>query len=859
MNASSIAALLFFASCGPKQDAAPPPAAQPPTSPAKTEPPAARPSLAGRAIDERGKPLAGAHLDAIPVPIVAGAKDERLSVQSAADADGVFAFENLTDGDWDVRCSWDGAESVLVATVRLPAVDRLDFVLPEGARVEGTLADADGRAPIRDTTVRLCSSRGVVAIARTDAEGRFSARTHRPSTVVKSAEFPLNEWRPVLAERPDEQFVVRDGERRDLPLATRRVVPLTGRVCGPDGPLARVSVRACFIGETGVRFADVRTDREGRYRVDFASEESAYVLPQAKGFVVAEPAAGNPFSPQGFDGPAECAQSTRPDAGPWVLDVAMKKQATCVLTGTATDADGKPVAGATVCASADPNDPSTRSAADGTFELKDAVVGADDVVHATAQLGRAVGETTGSVNEGRAEGVGLVLKAPMRLHGVVKRKSGAPAPGALVAAAEMTEHMELRLPRPAVVVSAGADGSFALDLPDAVHTFSVHAATPGATPSFVGKFAGGAATETTFDVVLDDEQTLVGRVVKKGTKEPVAGVYVAEMGGRDVGADEADPRVVGYVDARTDAEGRFKIPHAGDTCEIRVVGDGWLPFQKNGIDPAAGECLIELSPESTIEGRVAFADGAPVAGAEVWISHGSGETDCIRRPGDSAKATTDADGRFALRKIDAGPWTLGVRGDAAGVVAREVAGVAGGTRDLKIAVKRGTKIVGRVVGEDDKPIAHAHVYALADEPRPHPEVESGDDGAFALTCLDDGAYVVRVEAKDHLPSEQADVRGNGAATTVRLASGLAVEGRLVDPAGKPGKGVFVQLDPLPGENRKSGLSAQTDADGRFRFAGLVAGRHRFWISYAGTWKFDAPKDFLLDAGAKDVVVACAPK
>jgi len=192
----------------------------------------------------------------------------------------------------------------------------------------------------------------------------------------------------------------------------------------------------------------------------------------------------------------------------------------------------------------------------------------------------------------------------------------------------------------------------------------------------------------TLDVVLDDDATLVGRVVKKGTKEPVSGVFVAELSGRD---DRSEPHVLGYVDARTDADGRFKIPHAGDACEIRVVGDGWLPLQENGVDSSAGEFVVELSPALTIEGRVAFEDGAPAAGASVRIAHGDGDEDCLRESGDSAEATTGADGRFALREIGAGPWTLGVRGDAAGVVARKVSDVAGGTRDLKIVVERAPK------------------------------------------------------------------------------------------------------------------------------------------------------------------------
>jgi hypothetical protein len=89
---------------------------------------------------------------------------------SNADAAGEFVFQKLADGDWDIRCSWDGAVDVFVATVRLPAVDRLDFRLPDGGVVTGTLVDASTKAPIVATLL----TRAAIATATTDAAG-FSA------------------------------------------------------------------------------------------------------------------------------------------------------------------------------------------------------------------------------------------------------------------------------------------------------------------------------------------------------------------------------------------------------------------------------------------------------------------------------------------------------------------------------------------------------------------------------------------------------------------------------------------------------------------------------------------------------------
>jgi len=672
MNAV-VVALLVAASCGRTDDA-----------------PIARPSLAGRAIDADGRPLAGAVFSEslVPPPTTYASP-----MPTTTDAAGDFAFPKLADGDWDIRCSWDGAVDVFVATVRLPAVDRLDFRLPDGGVIAGTLVDAATKAPIAGATLRLRNERAI-ATATTDAAGRFSVKTHRRSTVVKwvEVESPDAIWRTILLERSDWQCVVRDGGRQELTLEAKRAVDLTGTVTGPDGPLAGVEVHAWFEAPTRIdRITETttHTDAAGRYRIDDVQDAAASVVAVAPGLVVAWP---DPRTPEFPGQPDESTRSTSPEDGAaWVVDIEMKTATTCAVAGRVVDADGKPVAGADVRAGTRVNRVETKSGADGTFAVPRAVAGADDAVRVTARSGTASASANAAVADGRADGVELVLKSPPRVHGVVKRKSGARVPGTIVTATDDAEEQRVRSTpaTPNASAVAAADGSYSLELPDALRKFDIHAVEPGATRTYVEQIeAATAGRDATLDVVLDDDATLVGRVVKKGTKEPVAGVCVCEMGGRDAGDDESDPRVVDYVDALTDADGRFKLPHVGDDCFVRAHRDGWLMAYVKHVDPAAGEVVIELPPELSIEGRVAFDDGSPAAGASVSIAHGDGDEDCIREPGDWGSTTTDADGRFALREIGAGPWTLGVRGDAAGLVARKVADVAGGTRGLNIVVTR---------------------------------------------------------------------------------------------------------------------------------------------------------------------------
>lgn len=123
--------------------------------------------VAGRVTDDRGAPVAHARV------VAAGGR-----LETAADADGRYAFEGVPDGAVGVSAVAEGFDEA-TAKVSVDGADAtLDLVLVRAALVEGVVVGKDG-APAdaeRLEFVRLDGGTGevgAVAALRTDADGSF--------------------------------------------------------------------------------------------------------------------------------------------------------------------------------------------------------------------------------------------------------------------------------------------------------------------------------------------------------------------------------------------------------------------------------------------------------------------------------------------------------------------------------------------------------------------------------------------------------------------------------------------------------------------------------------------------------------
>ncbi len=193
---------------------------------------------------------------------------------------------------------------------------------------------------------------------------------------------------------------------------------------------------------------------------------------------------------------------------------------------------------------------------------------------------------------------------------------------------------------------------------------------------------------------------------------------VTDEGGRPVERAFMDGRRVGSPDfyrldsPRTDRLGRFHDNSLPLDTPIQMT-PGHKDYLKcepqtftltAQMPKAELHFILKRRPHLSVEGIVTDDKGKPLSGATVFNhGHSSGEVQ---------KTTTDANGKFSIADLFEGPgYAIDVR--AKGFAAEhETVDAAPGAAPAHVSVKLkpGHFIHGRVVGEDGKPIADAHVH-----------------------------------------------------------------------------------------------------------------------------------------------------
>ena len=299
---------------------------------------------------------------------------------------------------------------------------------------------------------------------------------------------------------------------------------------------------------------------------------------------------------------------------------------------------------------------------------------------------------------------------------------------------------------------------------------------------------------------LPAAETLSGRVVSALDGKPVAGAVVWAG---DPGAFQ-----------RTGGDGAYRLTAAaGRELGIRAAAAGYFEGGA-GWPVRAGERrapTLALEPALAAAGVVVDEQGRPVAGVEIeariqpgsrirtaagWSSGGTGRT--------------SASGKFRISNLAAGiAHQLKLTRAGFAPLVENVPPQPPGS-ELRLVLRRGKKGFGRVVDQAEKPVAGARVV-LAREPSGDRMMRSFDDdgsGRFAATAGADG----RFEIPD-LPAGtfQLTARGAGYAAitvpgltvaqgagstdlgTVVLVRGVALEGYVTDPQGKPVEGARISV------------------------------------------------------------------
>jgi hypothetical protein len=362
--------------------------------------------------------------------------------------------------------------------------------------------------------------------------------------------------------------------------------------------------------------------------------------------------------------------------------------------------------------------------------------------------------------------------------------------------------------------TTGADGI--ASLPATPGAYAVFARAPGFGRGHATVIRPAGESSTRAALALLPSVELRGKVVARGTGEPVALAAVEilpdELSGPGAAGLPDEERGAGAADAA----GRFRFAVAPGAYVLEARAAGYARARASAVAPGAIE--VTLAAGAVIEGFVRGPDGAPAPDAEVLLSGR-----------DLSRGTTNAAGGFAV-ELEPGTYAVTARtGRAAGAWPTPVVLAAGGrARGIEIRLSRPGSIAGIVTGADGAPIARATVAVSPHEGAGDIDrAESDAEGRFGVDALGAGVYDVAVGAEGWTPAVRRGVAvlaGERVELPIVLEGSGGVEGAITDGGGRALPGVRVRarrwaataLGPVEAETL-------SDAAGRYRLAPLDAG------------------------------------
>jgi len=352
---------------------------------------------------------------------------------------------------------------------------------------------------------------------------------------------------------------------------------------------------------------------------------------------------------------------------------------------------------------------------------------------------------------------------------------------------------------------------------------------------------------------------LVGRVVD-AERKPVASARVTlsrdPMMGEQIGMHWFMGRqpTGKKLSATTDAQGRYEF---------------------KGVEPAPDYFVAVQHPEfaQTQEELVAVAEGGESMAPEVMLRQGSSLFGYVRDIGgnpvgeatlhldsaymmgqetespDRMTTTTDPSGYYEFKNISAGPRVLTVSAEGYGLqVNNHLTPFKGNVEDnggspVDFRLSPGKPIAGRVIGPDGMGIPGARVMAMnyGNTTGSRGEAVADPTGAFQIDGLQDGSYILMVDAPGYRALRMNRVQVGEMNVQVEMAKQACIAGRVFDSEGAPVAsftGSALRTSPELGatpifEATSVENTFSKTSDGAFELCGLDPGTYAVQISAAG--------------------------
>ena len=268
----------------------------------------------------------------------------------------------------------------------------------------------------------------------------------------------------------------------------------------------------------------------------------------------------------------------------------------------------------------------------------------------------------------------------------------------------------------------------------------------------------------------------------------------------------------------------------------------------------AGWIVQEGALSRRIAGRV-IADGEPVAGAQVRLSSEPSLAGLVP----TLEQRTDGDGRFDFGSQLPRPYIVGASAPGKLAAIQHVDVRAATATDALVLVLGPCTVAlyGKVADSSGAAIPHARI--LREDVI---GAEADGTGAYELCALPSGLSRVELRIVVRATGFGAVTLSLAPVDRVRhdfvLSPEAVITGRAITSSGTPIANAEIVVEPdeavtRPGSEQNAPTSAATDADGRFRVAGLGAGRH--FVSGRGHGVASAPTVMLVVAGeTRDIVL-----
>ncbi|MGQ0552399.1 MAG: carboxypeptidase regulatory-like domain-containing protein [Planctomycetota bacterium] len=298
--------------------------------------------------------------------------------------------------------------------------------------------------------------------------------------------------------------------------------------------------------------------------------------------------------------------------------------------------------------------------------------------------------------------------------------------------------------------------------------------------------------------------------------------------------------------ATSEAEGAFRITGLDSSShEVHVRAKGFLAVTRK-IEAGSENILITLEPSVSVSGMaVSLGDGEPLTDFQLTLiaagglmnmaQMGQDNSDFGRRRSESVSGSED--GLFTIKDVEPGSYDLRLTAAGFGTkTLKELEVPKEGVRGLVLMAAPESLVRGQVVAaRTGEALANATValgggglMELFGEGLfgGRPEAISDAAGHFVLHGLEAGAHTLNVTHARYrtlvLPKLSLDLGQERDLGVVRLASGGAVYGRVLDESRRGVRGVMVMVADAMGTTMKRDTS---DEEGRFRVEGLPPGSY----------------------------------